>query len=656
MEIGITYVASYNGTTATLYIDGTGYTPVSATASLSVNVAFGIGYRNTASPSGTYYDGKIDQVRIFDIGLNSTQVGQLASETYADPKKSTTDYFEDGSGVALYELDEDANDTGVAIDAGQSASFTNTNQNYIQLPSGIDTILNTKNFGLSLWVKAPNAATDAVFSTETTNSTFQIHANWGFAGAYALINGGGSDINLGAVDSNWHHIVVTSDGSSSYKGYFDKVYKGASTYRQTSNVGTFLGSHPSGGFNLEGQIDQVRIFNRQLSQSDIDSLYNETSPSTVDYFGDGNGKALYKLDNTPDDESGSYNATWNGTAAYIDEAANVKYDGTPANINFLGMAFQPDLVWIKNRDDSEQHGLFDSVRGADKWLHSETTQSEQTYGGGYGVLSFDSNGFTIGNGTAANANNEGHVAWCWKAADTTTTIAANTVGNTIASDVRANQDAGFSIVKYTGTTNVGTVAHGLSQAPEMIIVKNLENSGAARHWAIYHSGVDANPENYFLRFTNNAKFDLPIWNDTAPTSTVFTLGDNTQAADANDPDDHIAYCFHSVDSYQRVSTYSGSGVSGKRVYTTDDGTATGNGGFRPRFVMYKLTSSSGHSWVMIDDIRSPSNPRNKYLLADSPSQEGTANVLNFTDDGFELLLTDLGTNALNETYIYLAIA
>ena len=641
-------VATRNNNSISIYVNGSLANTFTYTG-LSQGTGFKLG---TNHVNNAFLDGKLDQVRIFDKVLDQDDVDDLYLETYADPKKSTTDYFEDGSGVALYELDEDANDTGVAIDAGQSASFTNTNQNYIQLPSGIDTILNTKNFGLSLWVKAPNAATDAVFSTETTNSTFQIHANWGFAGAYALINGGGSDINLGAVDSNWHHIVVTSDGSSSYKGYFDKVYKGASTYRQTSNVGTFLGSHPSGGFNLEGQIDQVRIFNRQLSQSDIDSLYNETSPSTVDYFGDGNGKALYKLDNTPDDESGSYNATWNGTAAYIDEAANVKYDGTPTNVNFLGMAFQPDLVWTKSYAGlSWWHFIQDSVRGTTSAIYSNRTDAAGTFTDA--IQSFDSNGYTIGSTGSLNYDSSNdYVAWCWKAGG----AAVSNTDGTITSQVSANQDAGFSIVKYTGTTNVGTVAHGLSQAPEMIIVKNLENSGAARHWAIYHSGVDANPENYFLRFTDNAKFDLPIWNDTAPTSTVFTLGDNTQAADANDPDDHIAYCFHSVDSYQRVSTYSGSGVSGKRVYTTDDGTATGNGGFRPRFVMYKLTSSSGHSWVMIDDVRSPSNPRNKYLLADSPSQEGTANVLNFTDDGFELLLTDLGTNALNETYIYLAIA
>ena len=106
---------SYNGTTATLYIDGTGYTPVSATASLSVNVAFGIGYRNTASPSGTYYDGKIDQVRIFNRGLDETNDGEVTT-LYNEPSNlstaSTTDIFDDGSGVALYEFEKGAIDTG----------------------------------------------------------------------------------------------------------------------------------------------------------------------------------------------------------------------------------------------------------------------------------------------------------------------------------------------------------------------------------------------------------------------------------------------------------------------------------------------------------------------------------------------------------------
>jgi hypothetical protein len=650
-------VVTRNSNSISIYVNGSLANTFTYTG-LSQGTGFKLG---TNHVNNAFLDGKLDQVRIFNRVLDETNDGEvttLYNETYASSTKSTTDIFGDGSGVALYELDGDANDTGRSVDSGQSASFTNTNQNYIQLPSGIDTILNTKNFGLSFWVKAPNAATDAVFSTETTNSTFQIHANWGFAGAYSLINGGGSDINLGAVDSNWHHIVVTSDGSSSYKGYFDKSYKGASTYRQTSNVGTFLGSHPSGGFNLEGQIDQVRIFNRQLSQSDIDSLYNETSPSTVDYFGDGNGKALYKLDNTPDDESGSYNATWNGTAAYIDEAANVKYDGTPTNVNFLGMAFQPDFVWIKNRTASfESHMLYDSIRTATKAIQSDTTAAESTRLAG--LTSFDSNGFTVGSGGAHNQLNAGLVAWCWKAGGSSNTYNVDDTGYSTASDAglssanvttlngaSVNTQAGFSIINYeTNVNGDNRPAHGLTQEPELIIFKPYDTSSL--NWYVMTKKIDGSLDFLFLN-TTDTKIDAGT--NEFIDSTHFRTSFGTVWGSI------IAYCFHSVDGYQRVGTYLGSGVSGKRVYTTDDGTPTGNGGFRPRFVMYKLSSSSGHSWVMIDDVRSPSNPRNKYLLADSSGQEGTTNVLNFTDDGFELLLTDLGTNALDETYIYLAIA
>jgi hypothetical protein len=652
-------VATRNSNSISIYVNGSLANTFTYTG-LSQGTGFKLG---TNHVNNAFLDGKLDQVRIFNRVLDETNDGEvttLYNETYASSTKSTTDIFGDGSGVALYELDGDANDTGRSVDSGQSASFTNTNQNYIQLPSGIDTILNTKNFGLSFWVKAPNAATDAVFSTETTNSTFQIHANWGFAGAYSLINGGGSDINLGAVDSNWHHIVVTSDGSSSYKGYFDKSYKGASTYRQTSNVGTFLGSHPSGGFNLEGQIDQVRIFNRQLSQSDIDSLYNETSPSTVDYFGDGNGKALYKLDNTPDDESGSYNATWNGTAAYIDEAANVKYDGTPTNVNFLGMAFQPDLVWTKSYAGLDWwHFIQDSVRGTTSAIYSNRTDAAGTSLTD-AIQSFDSNGYTIGSNGSLNYNSSNdYVAWCFKGGGNSNTYNVDNTGYSTASDAglssanattlngaSVNTQAGFSIINYeTNVDGDNRPAHGLTQEPELIIFKPYDTSSLG--WYVMTKKIDGSLDFLFLNTTDD-KIDAV--NNEFIDSTHFRTSFGTVWGSV------IAYCFHSVDSYQKVGSYTGSGVSGKRVYTTDDDTPTGNGGFRPRFVMYKLSSSSGHSWVMIDDVRSPSNPRNKYLLADSPSQQGTANVLNFTDDGFELLLTDLGTNALDETYIYLAIA
>ena len=203
---------------------------------------------------------------------------------------TTTDTAYPVANTAYYKLNGDALDSsGNGYNAttlgsisytggrfGQSASFTGVSNNRIQFPSGIDTILNTKNFGLSLWVKAPNAVTDSIFTTETTNSTFGISANWNIANAYSFQNGGGGATNLGAVDSDWHHIVITSDGSSSYKGYFDGVYKGAVAYRVSgSTSNTVLGGFPSGGFELVGQVDQVRIFNSQLNQTQITQLYNE---------------------------------------------------------------------------------------------------------------------------------------------------------------------------------------------------------------------------------------------------------------------------------------------------------------------------------------------------------------------------------------------
>jgi len=618
-----------------VYIDGSSIGSWSNTDNIITDQSTQFG-GDTEWSGDHWLNGKIDQVRIFDKALDQDDVDDLYLETYDSSTKSTTDIFGDGSGVALYELDEDANDTGVPIDSGQSASFIGTNQNYIQLPSGVDTILNTKNFGLSFWVKAPNATTDAAFSTETTNSTFQIHANWAHAGSYSLINGGGSNINLGAVDDLWHHIVVTSDGSSSYKGYFDKSYKGASAYRQTSNVGTFLGAHPAGGFNLLGEIDQVRIFNRQLSQSDIDALYNETAPTTVDYFGDGNGKALYTLNGTPDDESGSYDATWNGTAAYSDPALLTQYNGTPTNVNFLGMAFQPDLVWVKERTNTSGHHLGDSVRGATKMIYSNLTNAESTDTAT--ITSFDTNGFTVGSSGGVNAGTDNYVAWCWKAGGA---AVSNTEG-TITSQVSANQDAGFSIVKYTGTFVAATVGHGLSSAPEMVIVKNTDS---ATNWWVWHTGLGDGTKYLKLNGSDAVNSVSSIWNSTVPTSTVFSVA-NDGGSNGNG-NEIIAYCFHSVDGYQKVGSYTGNTANPPTVSL----------GFQPRWILIKKADSdtSFNHWNILDTIRDGDNQLNKVLFASLSSAEATfmSDYVDISTDGFT---PNGGFNGNGINHIYLAIA
>jgi hypothetical protein len=325
---------------------------------------------------------------------------------------------------------------------------------------------------------------------------------------------------------------------------------------------------------------------------------------------------------------------------------------------------------VKNRTSNWGHTLVDSVRGLNAAsvygaLSSDQTASETTNNVFGAIKSLDTNGFTTEGGSDVNGYyavgrlNNDYVAWCWKAGGSSNTYNVDDTGYSTASDAglssangttlngaSVNTEAGFSIINYeTNINGDNRPAHGLTQEPELIIFKPYDTSSL--NWYVMTKKIDGSLDFLFLN-TTDTKIDAGT--NEFIDSTHFRTSFGTVWGSI------IAYCFHSVDGYQRVGTYLGSGVSGKRVYTTDDGTPTGNGGFRPRFVMYKLSSSSGHSWVMIDDVRSPSNPRNKYLLADSSVQEGTTNVLNFTDDGFELLLTDLGTNALDETYIYLAIA
>ena len=262
------------------------------------------------------------------------------------------------------------------------------------------------------------------------------------------------------------------------------------------------------------------------------------------------------------------------------------------------------------------------------------------------LYSFDLDGFSLGNGVDPEyIGNKDYVAWCWKAADTTTTIAANTVGNTIASDVRANTGAGFSIVKWAGETAIDTIGHGLSSPPELILIKSLDVSA---NWQVYAEPL-GNAEKLILDLSDGAggttRFD-----STSPTSSVFTY------RDVGIGGDQVAYCFHSVDGYQKIGSYTGN-ETGQIVYTTDDGTSSGTGGFQPRFLMIKSYSSgTTGGWLMYDYTRT--NTYKPYLQADSNTIEDdrASNDLDFVSTGFQLLAGGGGTNNLDDDYIYLAIA
>tara|TARA_R110000744_G_scaffold96786_1_gene186981 strand:- start:617 stop:1684 length:1068 start_codon:yes stop_codon:yes gene_type:complete len=334
-----------------------------------------------------------------------------------------------------------------------------------------------------------------------------------------------------------------------------------------------------------------------------------------------------------------------------DNFNTVLYTGNGSAQNIDTVGFQPDFTWIKQRNDTNPHSIFDSVRGAGKLLSSQTT-SEQSGNAGDLLGSFRPLGFQVNrtylssNFDNTNLSGATYVAWNWKAGGAKVTIAANTVGNTIASDVSANVAAGFSIVDYQANSTQGaTIAHGLESPPEMIITK--EYTGA-RVWCVYHK--DLTDYDYYLELntTSGETDSVNTGYAAVPGSTVYTVGTSSVV---NDPssDSYIAYCFHSVAGYSKIGTYNGN--NGSNPITT---------GFRPAFLMIKRSTASG-SWLILDNKRETSNPRHTYLFPASGSTESVvaSNLgydVDFDNNGFELKGSGGDVNASGGKYIFMAFA
>ena len=311
------------------------------------------------------------------------------------------------------------------------------------------------------------------------------------------------------------------------------------------------------------------------------------------------------------------------------------YSGAATNVNFNGyLDFAPDFVWIKARNSAIGNVLIDSVRGASKLLQSETTSAETTYAG---VTSFDANGFTV-NGigiVGTNANTVDYVSWNWKAGGAAIT---NNDG-TIAGQVSANKDSGFSIVKYTGNNTDGaTVGTGLTEACNIVIVKDLTS---ANYWCVGGSTV-GNGENLYL---NDAGQKQTRDRVKSVQTNTFTLGSHFEVNSSNN---FIAYCFHSVTGYSKIGSYVGTGTTTGNVVTV---------GFEPSWVMFKPTSTTGY-WYILDNKRSTANPRNDGLFPnDSLAEiESTNYNVDFLSNGFELKNNTIGFNQNNVTYLYMAFA
>ena len=305
------------------------------------------------------------------------------------------------------------------------------------------------------------------------------------------------------------------------------------------------------------------------------------------------------------------------------------------------------LVWMKNRDASDNNQLYDSSRGKQKDLHSNTIDDESTTTDG--LQKFLKGGQQIEDDVSINTSGESYISWNWVANGGVTSTNNN---GSISSVVQANQTAGFSIVQWTGLGGgTGrTIGHGLSSAPEWIIVKPLTGS-SSYNWNIYHIGTDAsNPSDYFisLNTTNARDNSASTWNDTAPTSTVFSV--NHEATAGASGNKMIAYCWHGVEGFSKFGKYTGNGSSdGPFIYT----------GFRPAWVMIKCFSTSGNGWTIHDNKRMPFNGSSTettlYASSSQAEQTSGGNLIDFLSNGFKLRGTNTNLNG-SRTYIYMAFA
>jgi hypothetical protein len=501
---------------------------------------------------------------------------------------------------------------------------------------------NRKTWTWSGWVKRGNINTDQLLLHCYDGSSSNRGVIKFSSGNILEFDTGGSG-SVGRIDSSavfrdtsaWYHIVAVMDTSNATSTDRQRLYVNGERISVTVDAQVAqnfdglinttnshqLGSQ-SGSSLLDGYLAEVNFIDGQALDPTDFGEFKSGVWVAKEYTGSYGTNGFYLPFKQTTVANGFNTVTWSGNG------------GTQS---IEGVGFSPDLVWSKTRTRADWHYLQDSVRGANNVLFSNTTDAE--IADTNALLSFDADGFTSGNDGAMNDSGQNYVAWCWDAGSGSPV--SNTDGS-ITSSVKSNPAYGFSVVSWTGNASGGsTVGHGLSSAPDMIIVKNRSD---VENWAVYHSSV-GNTGALTLNATDATLTSSAYWNNTSPTSSVFTLGgDNSTNGSGNSM---IAYCFAEISGYSSFGSYSGSGSAGNTITT----------GFKPAFVMIKRTDTTS-DWQILDATRDTADARNRALFPSDSRAEisNPDNGADFTDTGFDLNGNGANVNASGGTYIYMAFA
>ena len=330
----------------------------------------------------------------------------------------------------------------------------------------------------------------------------------------------------------------------------------------------------------------------------------------------------------------------------------VTYTGTGSELAISSLAFQPDMVWIKNRDQTDNNMLYDVVRGATKEVHTNSNVGETTTA--QTLKSFDSAGFTLGTDVEVNTNTEDYVAWCWKAGGSASTVSDGMVKESDSSETSISRsvstDAGLSIVTYTGNGADSNIKHGLGAKPKFI---HICYRAGTTNWLSYHEDANATEGRYFMNLNDTAiAFDngaSGYFQGTAPTTSLFYINNSSYNTSGYT---YVAYLWSEIDGFSRFGSYIGNGnADGPHVYL----------GFEPALLIVKKATSATNNWNMLDHKRHPFNDGDApYIYADTTAAEtnpgDSSQDVDILANGFKIRNSNAGYNTSSATYVYAAWA
>lgn len=657
---------------AKIYVNGVQVTAFSTAAYpsqnlngfINSNVAHGIGSFPPAL--GSYFDGYQTEINLIDgQQLTPSSFGETNAQTGVwQPKAYSGSY---GTNGFYLNFSDNSNTTAATLGKDYSGNGNNWTPNNFSVTAGAgnDSLVDSPtsygtDTGVGGTVRGNYCTLNPLSLNGATLSNGNLDVDTGTTNGYYALG----TMAFPSSGKWYFEYTPTANGNNSFCGVADSSspltlnvsYYAGSGEKYVNGVNSAYGiSYGNGsviGVAVNVDSGTVTFYVNNASQGAI--TYATSSGNYLAFFADGTGgsattyntnfgqrpfaytapsgfKALC-TQNLPTPTIGATTATQAGK--YFNP---VLYTGNGSTQAITGVGFQPDMTWIKVRSTTYDHQLVDAVRGSGKVIHSNLTNAEATLNT---VTSFDSNGFTVNGTTYAGTNGNGStfVAWNWKANGSGST---NTAGS-ITSTVSANTTSGFSIVTYTGNGSNSTVGHGLGVAPKFIIIKSRSGTTG---WPVYSESV-GNTRFGYLNTTDFFDVNSTAWNNTSPTSSVFTIGTGVllNASGAT----YVAYCFAEVAGYSKFTSWTGNGsADGPFIFT----------GFRPAYVLVKITSASGEGWWVFDNKRNAYNVTNSILSPNSSGAEITGDYgIDMVSNGFKIRNSQGFINSSGATYICAAFA